>query len=93
MRARSWRPTSIGAAGAALIPLDDRELLLPGSEELIGKWTQRVARPAVEHEHDRIPTTVAAPAPLVMPSLNDVDDDGGVIAVTECRDGNTARAG
>lgn len=32
------------------------------------------------------------PAPLVMSSLNDVDD-GGVIAVTECRDGNTARAG
>jgi hypothetical protein len=34
----------------------------------------------------------APPAPLVMSSLNDVDD-GGVIAVTECRDGNTARAG
>jgi hypothetical protein len=50
----------MGAAAAALIPLDDRELLLPGSEELIGKWTQRVARPAVEHEHDRIPTTVVA---------------------------------
>ena len=35
----------------------------------------------------------ARSAPLVMPSLNDVDDDGGVIADTECRDGNTGRAG
>ena len=54
-----WRITAVRPACAALVPLYEREVLLPGAEEAIGVGAQRVARSAVEKENHRVRTALA----------------------------------
>nr|GEU28325.1 hypothetical protein [Tanacetum cinerariifolium] len=60
------RVASVGHAGAALIPLDNRQILFPGLIKLVGKRRGGIARAAVDQQHHGIGTTAALdPHPLL----------------------------
>src|SRR5512135_1894893 len=75
-------------AGAALIPLHDREILFPGPE-YGAQRNQRVARTAGQHEKHRIATIVAANGDVL---LDAVDADEGAL-VYAVRRGDGERLG